>query len=76
MQYQELVFEVRCIHQVGVVVVPMVIGALGTVSKDCQVAGVSRYTRYNWMCLDASLVGNSTFSEGCCISELREGAEM
>ena len=44
-QYQELAFEVRWIQQVEVVVVPLVIGALGTVSKDCQVAGVPRYTR-------------------------------
>lgn len=36
-----------------------------------------RYTEYNWMHPDVSLVGNSTkFSERCCISELREGAEM
>ena len=38
-------FEVRSIQQVEVVVVPSVIGTLGTVSKDCQVAGVPRYTR-------------------------------
>ena len=33
-RYQELAFEVRRIHQVEVVVVPLVIGALGRVSKD------------------------------------------
>ena len=33
-RYQELAFEVRRIHQVEVVVMPLVIGALGTVSKD------------------------------------------
>ena len=33
-RYQELAFEVWPIHQVEVVVVPLVIGALGTVSKD------------------------------------------
>ena len=33
-RYQELAFEVGRIHQVKVVVVPLVIGALGTVLKD------------------------------------------
>ena len=33
-RYQELAFEVRRIQQVEVLVEPLVIGALGTVSKD------------------------------------------
>ena len=76
-QYQVLAFEARQIRQVEVVAVPLVIMALEAVSKDCKVTGVPSYTEYNWMRSGVSLVGNSTkFSERCCISELREGAEM
>ena len=35
-RYQELAFEIGRIHQVKVVVVSLVIGALGTVSKDLR----------------------------------------
>ena len=33
-RYQDLTFEVKRMHQVEVVVVPLVIGPLGTVSED------------------------------------------
>ena len=35
-RYQELAFEVRRIHQVEVVVVPLVIGVIGIGSKDFE----------------------------------------
>ena len=58
--YQQLAFEVRRIHQVEVVVVPLVTGSLGTVSKYFakwqEYLGISGY---NWKRPDVGLVGNS-----------------
>ena len=67
-RYQGFAFEVQRIHRVKVVVVPLVIGVLRTVSKDCEVAGVPRYNEYKWMCPDVSLVGNSTYSQKGVVS--------
>ena len=46
----------------------------------CEVTEVPRYTGYNWMCLDVSLVGNSTYSQKgvsslSCRRKLRRGIE-
>ena len=40
-RYQDLAFEVKWMHQAEVVVVPLVIGALGTVSEE--MAGIPGY---------------------------------
>ena len=52
-QYQELAFGVQRIHQVEVVVLPLVIEALGTVSKDFakwqQYLGIPDITRCTQM---------------------------
>ena len=75
--YQDLAFEVKRMHQV--VVVPLVIGALGTVLEDFakwqEYLGIPDITGSAQM---SALLGTAhTVSSGrCCISKLREGAEM
>ena len=46
-QYHELAFEVWQMHHVEVVLAPLVIGAFGTVSKNC--AGIPDITECAYM---------------------------
>ena len=56
-RYQEGPFLVRRIHWVEVVLVPLIIGALGTVSKN-----FSKWQEYLGI-LDVGLVGDSAYSQ-------------
>lgn len=38
-------------------------GLQNSLERMCEVTEVPRYTGYNWMCLEVSLVGNSTYSQ-------------
>lgn len=81
MWYQDLAFGIKLIHQAEVVVVPLVIGALRTVSKDFvkwqeylefyvpDIAEAPRSWPYWEQCKVIS-------SGRCYISKLREGAAM
>ena len=73
-RYQDLAFEVRRMHRVEVIVVPLVIGALGTVPKE-----FARWQEYLGI---SDIVGRAQMSlkhislKRCYIFELWEGAEI
>ena len=73
-RYQDLAFEVRKMHRVEVIVVPLVIGALGTVPKE-----FAKWQEYLGI---SDIVGRAQLSlkhislKRCYISELWEGAEI